>query len=229
MKLALGLSVCCFLLIAGTVVLAPEYAHKIIDRIHGNLEHTTNPSRTESEKEGTSDTPLYTTPATTISVEKPVLTTTPIYTTPIEHPRTKKEMLEWLRTNGYSVETRQWNYLISWQMFKRTNSKPSGSVNIDGKVVDYHRGKISMSVGVGNSSINGNNVNQTISISDTSITVTNNGITTTFSIKHQNGWGIETKRSFYWNLDRDHIKDVWLKAKKIKDELKRLSSSINLR
>lgn len=36
MKYALGFLVCCFLVIAGTVVLAPEYAHEVIDKIHGN-------------------------------------------------------------------------------------------------------------------------------------------------------------------------------------------------
>ena len=115
MKLVLGLLVCCILAIVGTVILAPEYAHEIIDRFHDKpTTHTTKPQVTESDNEnddseGTMDD-ISNRPVTTTIITKTVndtpivakpLVATPVYTTPIEHPLTKKEMLEWLRTNGY--------------------------------------------------------------------------------------------------------------------------------
>ena len=222
MKFALGFLTCCILVIVGTVVFAPEHAHEIINRFHDIPTHTTKPQQTEINNEsdssaGTNRTTIVTTPITTTPVEKPLLTTTPIYTTPIEYPRTRKEMLEWLKENGYSVVREQGSYRISWRMFNRTASKPIGLISRNGKV-DPHYGSIGVGNRVSNGNINGNNVNQEIIISDRPITFTNNGITAIFSIKYENGWGLETKRSFLWIPSQDNIKGVWSKAKKIKGE-----------
>ena len=52
MKFTLGFLVCCFLVIVGTVIFAPEYAHEIIDRFHDkSTTHTTKPQVTESNNE----------------------------------------------------------------------------------------------------------------------------------------------------------------------------------
>ena len=39
------------MIIVGTVVFAPEYAHEIIDWFHGNLEHATKPQVSKDNNE----------------------------------------------------------------------------------------------------------------------------------------------------------------------------------
>ena len=233
MKIALVFLIGCLLVVVGTVVFAPEYVHEIIDRVHDNavpaaksqvLESENEHSNSQADQDHTTTTQspkfVIIRRGGTIVVEDEDLATTPQLVT---QPQTEKQMLSWLRAHNYEVETGQGVYRISWQMRKRTSSKPTAIVvSRDGTVVPrYERTVVVNEDGAAvvgeNVVLNGSGCS--LSGRGRAVVTNRDRITTTASLTYENGsWWIKTTRSFLWIPSRNNINDVLSRAKKIKSE-----------
>ena len=195
MKFALVFLVCCFLVIVGIVLFAPEYAREIIDRVHGNAASITKPviGREIDDPSGTSE-----------SVE---INVTPEPTIDDLATAAEKQVLSWLKTHDYEVEKLEERglYLISSRERKRTFSEPSGIVITgSGMVATLHNSTFTR---------RGKNVKFGQKyVSD----IREDGISITASVTEEpdeNGyWWIETTRSFFWDSVQDNIERVMSQA-----------------
>ena len=201
MKFALGFLTACFLIIVGAFVFAPDYAHEIIDGVHGNP--AAKPPVLEKDNEdtnGTIDDPAITPRSAGISVPAK---------SPIDDSvtTTEKQVLGWLRTHNYEVEKLEERglYLISSREQKRTFSEPSGVVITgSGTVATLHNQSI---IKQGSKTVKGQK-----HVAD----IREDGISITASVTQEpdeNGsWWIETTRSFFWDSDQDSIDYVLSQA-----------------
>lgn len=236
MKFVLGFLVCCFLVIAGTIILAPEYAHEIIDGLHSN---PSNPNRSQvSEGNNKNNNNEANEDDTGIATSEPdgesgVLR---YIVSPIQ-PRNKQQMLYWLNSEGYRVEAEQGFYRISWQTQEPTSSKPvSIRLKDNGTIIsNYEKGVSDVIFLVKNEETIFADSTITTSRGDINVTRFDGGIdivigsaeiiiktkdriTITVFAKYKNSsWGLEITRSFVWDPSRDKIEDVRSKAKKIKN------------
>ena len=250
----IGFFICCVLVI----VLAPNSAHEVINKIHGNSSSNSGstvapqddsgggviPSDEKHESgeisQGTilpqptdkkngqgamlppsTDEPkrtkrMYVSDA---PIEGASLPPRVFARRPLPVPTNESEMLDWLNMRNYKVEVEeQESYRISWQNLKKVSSKPTAIVvKRDGTVIPQYGSHTVASRG-GIVSVGDNNTSTVVSAGNSTSTNTNNEMTTTASIKSENGsWCIETIRSFVWDPSRDSIDDVLSKAKKIKE------------
>lgn len=234
MKIALGIFIGIFICCVLFIVVAPDSAHEVIDRIHGNSDSNGELSVIPGDNSEGGVISSDEKPRTVIATSKPVVrgnrknpvpkreqSSSPrnepivavgpfvaVYSPPKREqstPRNEREMLDWLKEHNYDVAHGQGFYRISWQMQKPTSSKPTAIVvRNDGKVVPQYGHTI---VNRGGASSMGGRA-----------TVINNGMTTSAIAKYENGsWGIEITRSFNWFPGRDSIKNVLFRAKKIKE------------
>ena len=176
MKFALGLLVCCILAIAGTIVFAPEYAHEIIDKFHGNPENITKPQVRKDNNENSNNkanegnnivdksespiqegnafyAPQRSNTENQKTSEPPVQKGYEVHT----KPSTKEQLLEWLKSEDYRVAAGQGFYRITWIYRKPSLTKPSAVIiSREGKVsIRYEKNVV---IKVDGASILGQNV-----------------------------------------------------------------------
>ena len=140
MKFALGFLICCLLVIVGGVILAPESAHKIINKIQDTLPPA---AKTQMRKKITkrSNNEINKTTTTTqksfnidVTDRLPIDDSDDSAATPQQLTDAEKQVLDWLRASGCQVKKQEGGiYQISWEIgrFAASLSWDSLSDNYD--------------------------------------------------------------------------------------------------
>lgn len=235
---ALGLSICCHLITLGVVFFAPEFVYKVINMLHKNKININTTQVAESadiiknqKKENNitdnnseninvsniksinhEDTTLITNEPieennkgnTSVEVQKVNKTLKHF----IKQPKTENQMIEWFKDQNYKVSSGNGFHNITMHINKPAQSKPAIiSISLDGTVAPSYQHRAALHKNIyGSTTTTGGRA-----------TVVNDGFTTSAFAKYEMGsWWIEIIHSFEWEVEKDSVKDIWLKAKKIR-------------
>lgn len=231
---ALGFSICCHLIIVGAVIFAPEYVKKLLNKLHKNNKNinttevtdrtkiivkqdneneitdkssiSKNKNKNQEDRKKQTDEQLVENDKEELNLEVQKVNT--FVKQLIKQPHSEVQMLEWFKDQKYKISTRQGIYHVTMHIKKPAQSEPTFiNINLDGTVVpSYQRNAATVKDICGSSTTIGGQG-----------TVVNDGFTTSAFAKYEMGsWWIAITHSFEWDVERESIKEIWIKAKKIR-------------
>lgn len=234
---AFGFSICCHLIIVGAIIFAPEYVKEILNRLHKNKQNinktqvadraktiinqdkenkinnnsinksidSKNKNTNQEDSETKTNEQIKENDKGELNLEVQKVNT--FVKQFIKQPQSEVQMLEWFKDQNYEVTTYHGNYNVTLHVKKPVPSEPTIiSIDLDGTVIPSFPLNAAVLKNVyGSTATTGGRV-----------TVVNDGFTTSAFAKYEMGsWWIDITHSFEWDVDKESIKDIWLKAKKI--------------